>query len=259
MMRRVLNPLLDRLRDDSAPVQHAIFLQLADPMVAEICAGAGFELVVIDTEHGPSGTTDVISQLQAIAAGGADAAVRVANHDPAVVKRVLDAGAITLIVPMVDDADEAREVVAATRYPPQGVRGAASARAARWGRIADYRSSADDGICLITMIETPAAIENIDAICSVDGVDVAFVGPTDLATAMGGALVPTDPEVVEQVERAIGLIVAAGGVAGVFAATPSLAARYAAAGAKLVGCGVDANVLAAATDRLRDSFDDRSM
>ncbi len=247
--------LLARLRDPHAPTQHAVFLQLADPMVAEICAGAGFELVVIDTEHGPSAVTDVIAQLQAIASGGAFAAVRVPDHDRAGIKRILDAGATTLIVPMVDTAADAAAIVAATRYPPAGVRGAASARAARWGRTADYRSVASDGLCVIAMIESPDAVDNVEAICAVDGIDAAFVGPTDLATALGPELLPTSPEVVERVDDAVRRIVASGVVAGTFATTPELAARYRAAGARLIGCGVDANVLAAATDALRASYE----
>ncbi|MEM9517562.1 MAG: aldolase/citrate lyase family protein [Actinomycetota bacterium] len=249
------NPLVARLRDVHAPVQHAVFLQLADPMIAEICAGAGFELVVIDTEHGPSAMTDVIGQLQAIASGGALAGVRVADHDRANIKRVLDAGATTLIVPMVDTADQAAAVVAATRYPPDGVRGAASARAARWGRTTDYRTTASDGLCVIAMIESPEAVANLDDICAVEGIDAAFVGPTDLATALGPGLLPTSPAVVEQVDAAVRRIAASGVVAGTFAATPELGQRYRAAGARLIGCGVDASVLAAATDVLRASFE----
>ncbi len=249
-----VNPLRDRLRDPTAPPQFAMFLQLADPVVAEICAGAGFELVVVDCEHGPAGISEVIAQLQAIAAGRAASAVRVPDHDPAAVKRVLDAGATTVIVPMVDHPDQAGAAVAATRYPPAGIRGVASARAARWGRLEGYHADADGGICVIAMIESPTAIDNVEAICAVDGIDVAFVGPMDLATTLGRPGGATEPSVIDQVESAIRRIATTGKVPGVFAGSPALADRYIAAGARLVGCGVDHRVLAVATDDLRRSM-----
>ncbi|MEO1058364.1 MAG: aldolase/citrate lyase family protein [Actinomycetota bacterium] len=255
-MTSLSNPLRDRLVDRAAPVQFALFLQLSDPMVAEICAGAGFEVIVIDTEHGPSGVTEVITQLQAVAAGGADAAVRVTDHDPGRIKRVLDAGATTIIAPMIDTAENARRVVAATRYPPAGVRGAASARAARWGRVADYHATADAAICVIAMIESSHALANLEEICAVDGIDVAFVGPTDLATSLGRPGAATQPDVVEVVEAAIRRIAAADVVPAVFAGSPELADRYVAAGARLVAAGVDSRVLALGTDALRQSLGD---
>lgn len=232
------------------PVQWGMFTSLADPAAAEICAGAGFDFLVIDTEHAPADLRTVLHQLQAVSAYPLEPVVRAWDDDPALIKRLLDVGARTLLIPMVADAAQAAAVVAATRYV-DGVRGVSSARAARWGRIPSYHATADAQICVIVQVESAAALERIEEIAAVPGIDAIFVGPMDLATSLGHPGGGTLPEVVEVVAGALERIVAAGVAAGVLAATPGTRARYVAAGATFVTVGVDTMLLARATSQLR--------
>lgn len=248
------NNVKARLADASGGVQWAMFVSLADPVAAEICAGAGFDLVVIDAEHGPNDLRTVLVQLQAVAAAGGEAAVRCWNHDPADIKRLLDAGTRTLVIPMINTAEQATAVVAATRYPPDGVRGVSSARAARWGRVPDYHATAADQLCVIAQVESAAGLANIEEICAVDGIDAVFIGPMDLASSLGHIAGGTQPEVVEIVSGALERITATGVAAAVMATSPELIERYTAAGARLVAVGVDTAILATATTALRGSL-----
>lgn len=250
------NEFKQRLADPDAEVAWGMFLALADPVAAEICAGAGFDLLVIDDEHAPNEPRTVLAQLQATSAYPLEAAVRVVTADPAVIKRILDLGARTIFVPMIETADGARAAVAATRYRG-GVRGVSSARAARWGRIPGYHANADDDICVVVQIESANALEHLEEICAVDGIDGAFVGPMDLATSLGHPGGGTLAEVVDIVETTITRIAATGTAAGVMAASTELIGRYVTAGAKFVTVGVDAALLAAATTNVRQSLPDR--
>ncbi len=231
----------------------AIFASLGDPSAAEICALVGFDLVIVDAEHGPNDITSIVNQLRAIEARGGSAGVRAWNHDQALIKRILDLGAQTLVVPMVENADQASRIVEACRYPTAGSRGVATGRAAGWGTIPDYHSSAADELCLIVQVESPAALEQLEAICAVDGVDAVFVGPTDLSSAMGLLAQGTHPDVIPVVADTIRRITAAGLPAGVFASSPETVARYTEAGARFVAVGVDAAVLRAGLVELRSS------
>lgn len=235
---------------DGGPVQWGMFTSLADPVAAEICAGAGFDFVIVDTEHAPADLRTVLHQLQALGAYPLEPVVRAWNDDRALLKRLLDVGARTLLVPMVDSAEQAAAVVAATRYVG-GVRGVSSARAARWGRIPDYHATADSEICVIVQVETRQAIAAVDEIAAVPGIDAVFVGPMDLATSLGYPGGGTHPEVVEVVANTIERIVAAGCAAGVLAATPEVRHRYVGAGATFVAVGVDTMLLSRATSALR--------
>jgi 4-hydroxy-2-oxoheptanedioate aldolase len=235
---------------DPADRQIGVFVALADPIAAEISAGAGFDVVVVDAEHGPNDLRTVLGQLQAIVAGGAEAAVRVVDADPARIKQILDLGARTLVVPMIESAVAARDAVSATRYAPDGIRGLASARAARWGRVEGYHASAADELCVVVQVESIRALSELEAICAVEGVDAVFVGPMDLAASMGLAGGATHPEVVAVVVDAIERIARSGRAPAVMASTPELTARYASAGARFLGVGVDTAVLAAATSAL---------
>jgi 4-hydroxy-2-oxoheptanedioate aldolase len=237
---------------DADDVQLGIFVALADPVAAEISAGAGFDLVVVDAEHGPNDLRTVLGQLQAVAAGGAEAAVRLPDAEPTGVKRILDLGARTIVVPMIDSADQAEAAVRATRYPPHGVRGVASARAARWGRVSDYHATAADDLCVVVQVESAAGLAAIDSICGVEGVDAVFIGPMDLATSLGYVGGGTHPDVVAVVADAIERIGRCGVAPGVMAMTSELAERYRAAGARFIAVGVDTALLASATTALRD-------
>ncbi|MEM9655460.1 MAG: HpcH/HpaI aldolase/citrate lyase family protein [Actinomycetota bacterium] len=255
-MDPIINTFKQRLTDPAAKdqVRYGLFVSLADPVAAEIAAASDMDWLIIDTEHAPNDLRTTLVQLQATEAYGPDIVVRPQEGNRALVKRLLDIGAQTLLVPMVDTAEEAAEVVAWTRYPPRGLRGVASARAARWGRVDGYFDTADDQVCVIAQIESQEGIQNLDAICAVDGVDVLFVGPSDLAADMGHLGDSSHPEVQDAVLETLQRISANGKPAGVYAATPETAERYAAAGATLVIVGVDTMVLSGAFAQLTARF-----
>ncbi len=171
------------------------------PLVAEICAGAGLDWVLIDMEHSPNGLESVLGQLQAVAAYPVTPVVRVPIGDVVTMKQVLDLGAQNVLVPMVSSADEARAVVEAVRYPPRGRRGVGSAlaRSARWNRVEGYLANADDHVSLFVQIETAEGVDAAADIAAVDGVDGVFVGPADLAASMGVLGQQTHPDVVAAV------------------------------------------------------------
>lgn len=235
-------------------VQYGLWVGLADPVAAEIAAGAGFDWLTIDQEHAPNDARSTLAQLQAMAAYPVEPIVRPLQADRALVKQAMDLGARTVLVPMVDTPELAAEMAAAVRYPPTGTRGVASARAARWGRVADHWTQADEDACLVVQVESTTALDNLEAIAAVDGVDALFVGPSDLGAALGHLGAANHPEVRTAVCEAIGAIRAAGKAAGVLGASPELAREYADAGASFVGVGVDTLVLARATTELREQF-----
>jgi 4-hydroxy-2-oxoheptanedioate aldolase len=236
--------------------QIGLFLGMAEPYVADLVADTGFDWLLIDGEHGPNDLRTIIAQLQVLAAHPVRPVVRTRDHDPAAIKQLLDAGAQTLMVPMVETADQARALIRAMRYPPHGIRGVgtAMARAARWNGVADYFTHADDEQCLIVQIESRAALDGLAGILEVDGVDAVFVGPSDLAASLGHLGNPGHPEVRDAAARAIGQIAAAGKAAGVFSADPALAASYRDIGASFVLVGVDALLLRNAAVSLAARF-----
>ena len=153
---------------------------------AEALGCAGFDFLVVDTEHTPIDVAQMTDLLRTIAGTPAQAIVRPPWNDMVMVKRVLDAGAQTLLFPFVQNAEEARRAVASTRYPPEGVRGVAGThRGSRFGTIAGYFARAASELCVIVQIETVAALDELEAIAAVPGVDSIFVGPNDLAASMG--------------------------------------------------------------------------
>ena len=255
-MDPIINTFKQQLTDPATrdQVKYGLFVSLADPVAAEIAAASDMDWLIIDTEHAPNDLRTTLVQLQATEAYGPEIVVRPQEGNRALVKRLLDIGAQTLLVPMVDTAEEAAEVVAWTRYPPNGLRGVASARAARWGRVDDYFGTADDQVCVIAQIESREGMNNLDAICAVDGVDALFVGPSDLAADMGYVGNSSHPEVQEAVLTTLRQISANGKPAGVYAATPETAERYAEAGATLVIVGVDTMVLSGAFNDLAARF-----
>lgn len=238
------NPFKAALRRDE--VQVGLWLALADPNSAEVCATAGFDWLLIDGEHGPYDLPSILSVLRAIAPYGAHPVVRVPSHDASFIKQVLDVGATTLMVPMVETAAQARELVRATRYPPEGIRGVGSilARASRWGGWQDYLAAANETQCLLVQVESAAAAENAEAIARVDGVDGVFVGPVDLAASMGHLGKPTHPDVVAAVDAAIDAIRRAGKAPGIFCPDEEIARRHADRGARFIAVGADAILLA---------------
>lgn len=232
---------------------YGLFVNLADPVAAEITANAGFDWITIDTEHAPNDMRTVLVQLQAVSSADCGVIVRVWDHSRSLIKRVLDLGAQTVLVPMVDNAEQARELVVSMRYPTAGKRGAAGARASGWGRIDGYFEGANEQVCLIVQIETAEGLANLEEICAVDGVDGVFIGPTDLAAAIGHLGKPGHPEVRKTVVEAIERISAAGKPAGVFASTADAVDTYRDAGAKFIALGTDTYLLANATSTLARS------
>jgi len=237
-------------------VTFGLWLALAEPSSAELCATSGFDWVLIDGEHGPYDLRTILAVLQAVAPYPSHAIVRVPSHDPALIKQVLDLGACTLLVPMVDSAAQARDLVRATRYPPQGIRGVGSvlARASRWGHWTDYLQVADDRQCLLVQVESVTAIAKAEEIARVDGVDGVFIGPVDLAASMGHLGQPSHPEVVAAIDTAIDAILRAGKAPGIFCPDEKSARRYVERGVRFVAVGADAILLARAARELASRF-----
>ncbi|WP_299183315.1 4-hydroxy-2-oxoheptanedioate aldolase [uncultured Neptuniibacter sp.] len=233
-----------------------LWLGLPDATCAEIVAGSGFDWLLIDSEHAPFELDSTMRHLQAIAPYGVPAIVRPEEGRTALLKRLLDIGAQTLLVPMCDTAEQARELVKAVKYPPQGVRGLGSslARAANWNRIPGYLQKANDEICLIVQAETVTAMENLQEIAAVEGVDGVFIGPSDLSASMGHIGNPDHPEVVAAIEGGLKIINDAGKAAGLLCINPAKAHNYVEKGAKFVGIGVDTLLLSNAAKQLAESF-----
>jgi 2-keto-3-deoxy-L-rhamnonate aldolase RhmA len=216
----------------------------ASPIVTEAVGCAGFDWGVIDMEHTPLDMMDIVHLLQAVAGTKMVPVVRVPWNETVMVKRVLDAGAQTLLFPFVQNADEARRAVAATRYPPEGVRGMAGmSRGSRFGTIPDYYKAANKQIGVIVQLETPAAVEQLDAIAAVDGVDAIFLGPADLSGAMGHVGQLTHPAVMDLMTRAAQRCKVLGKPVGTVGGTPEVVAQYRAAGFTYVAIASDLGLL----------------
>ena len=249
-----VNPFKAALR--LGPAQIGLWLSLASPYSTEICATAGFDWLLIDGEHSPNDVRSTLQALQAAAGYRSHPVVRVVQGETALIKQMLDIGAQTLLVPMVDTPEQARALVAATRYPPEGIRGvgAAAARASRWGARTDYVNEANQEVCLLVQVESTTGMDNLDAICAVEGVDGVFIGPSDLAASMGFRGQLTHPKVQATVDEAIRRITASGKAAGTLTADNALAQHYLDLGAKFVAVGIEANVLAQGVRRLAQTF-----
>ncbi|MDN4596546.1 HpcH/HpaI aldolase family protein [Leifsonia virtsii] len=245
----------DRLRSTDRTL-YGMWSCAGSPLSAEICAGSGLDIVLIDGEHSPIGLESILSQLQAVAAYPVVPVVRAPYGDPVVLKQLLDLGAQNVLVPMVDSVEQAEDMVRGVRYPPHGIRGVGSAlaRSSRWSRIPDYLARAKDLVSLTVQIETTAALAVAGDIAAVDGVDALLVGPADLAASMGKLGQQNHPEVVAAVERVIAAGRAAGTPVGVNAFDPTMAERYATAGAAYVLVGSDVTLLARASEALADRF-----
>lgn len=233
-----------------------LWLGLADPYCAELAANAGFDWLLIDGEHAPNDLRGMLGQLQAIAPSPSQAVIRPVIGDTALIKQLLDIGAQTLLVPMVESAAQARELARAMCYPPQGIRGVGSAlaRASRWNSIPGYLDKADEQMCLLVQIENLTGLANLDEILAVDGVDGVFIGPADLSAAMGHRGNPGHPEVQAAIEDAIVRIGKAGKAAGILSADQQLARRYLELGARFVAVGVDTTILMRGLQSLAAAF-----
>ncbi|WP_369044771.1 HpcH/HpaI aldolase family protein [Sinomonas sp. P10A9] len=236
--------------------QIGLWVCSGSPLVAEIMAGSGAQWLLIDAEHSPNSLESVLAQLHAVHGYPVLPMVRLPWNDTVLIKQYLDLGAQNLLIPMVNDAEQARAAVAGVRYPPHGVRGVGSAlaRAARWNRIPDYLARADETISLTVQIETAEAVAKVEEILAVDGVDGIFIGPSDLAASMGLLGQQEHPEVRAAVERCLDAAQKAGKPAGVNAFVESSARHYIDRGARFVLVGADVAILARSSEELASRF-----
>ena len=238
--------------------QIGLWCTLPDPSLAELLAGCGYDWLLLDTEHSPADPITVLAQLQAVAPYPGTAVVRPASNDTVLIKRFLDVGAQTLLIPYVESAEEARRAVSAMRYPPAGVRGVAGiTRATRFGRVSDYTRRASEELCLLVQVETAAALSALEEIAAVDGVDGVFIGPADLAASLGHPGNPGHPDVKAAIEDAIARIQAAGKPAGILTTDEAFARRCMELGTRFTAVGVDLAVLIQASEALLGRFRQR--
>jgi 4-hydroxy-2-oxoheptanedioate aldolase len=231
--------------------QIGLWCSLSSNLAIESVAGCGFDWLLIDTEHSPNELDMVLTQLQAVAPYPSHPIVRPAWNDMVLIKRFLDIGAQTLLIPYVQTAEEAAQAVAYTRYPPAGVRGVAAAtRASRFGRVKDYAQRAAAELCVLVQIETRQGLANLERIAGVDGVDGVFIGPGDLAADLGHAGNIPHPEVQAAIEDAIGRVKACGKAPGILMGDEKLARRYIELGCLFTAVGADIVTLARETEKL---------
>ena len=235
--------------------QIGLWSSLSSNYPVEVIAGAGFDWLLLDQEHSPNDLESVLSQLQAAAAYKSHPVVRVPWNDMVTIKRMLDAGAQSLLIPYVCTAEEAKAAVAYTRYPPAGVRGVAgTTRATHFGRVKDYGKRAHEEICVLVQVETEEAMKNIEAICAVDGVDGVFIGPADLHASMGYIGETSNPKVLPLIEDAMRRIRKAGKAAGYLTPLEADARRMIAAGTNFCAVGADVGILARGAEALCAKF-----
>lgn len=228
---------------------------LGSPITTEVLGLAGFDWILMDGEHSPNDVLSFIPQLMALKDSSSAPVVRPQWNDTVQIKRLLDAGFYNFLIPFVQSAEEARAAVAATRYPPDGVRGlSVSQRNNRYGTVKDYFKIVNENIAVMVQIETTTAIAAIDEICAVNGVDGIFIGPGDLSTTMGHIGNPLHPEVQAAMQKVFASAKAHGKPVGILAPVEADARRYIEMGASFVAVGSDLGVFRNATQALRDKF-----
>lgn len=236
-------------------LQIGLWSTLCSNIGAEILAHAGFDWVLLDTEHSPNELPGLVSQLQAMGRGTASAVVRAAWNDTVLIKRILDIGAQSILLPYVQTEQEARRAVQAVRYPPRGVRGVSgSSRASQYGRIKDYLKRADEEVCLLVQIETRSALDQLEAIAGVEGIDGVFIGPADLSASMGHLGQIQHPETQAALQDAARRLAGIGKSAGILTTVESDARRYMEWGYNFVAVGIDTGLLAGGADALAKAF-----
>jgi 4-hydroxy-2-oxoheptanedioate aldolase len=236
-------------------LQIGLWSSLCSPIVSEIISQSGFDWILVDTEHSPNEPPDVLAQLQALKGGTATPIVRPAWNDAVLLKRLLDIGVQAVLVPFVQNAEEARKAVAACRYPPAGIRGiTTSGRGSHYGRVSDYLKRADGEICVLVQVETGEALARIEEIASVDGVDGVFIGPADLSASLGHIGNPNHPEVQAAIQDAVKRLTAIGKPAGILTPSEPDARRYIEWGYRFVAVGSDLGLMAKHADALAKAF-----
>jgi 4-hydroxy-2-oxoheptanedioate aldolase len=236
-------------------LQIGLWSSLCSNIVADILADSGFDWILLDTEHSPNELPSLLSQMQALARGPTTPIVRPAWNDAVLIKRIMDIGAQTLLVPFVQDAEEAKRAVAATRYPPQGIRGTAGgSRASRYGRVPGYLKTANEEVCLLVQVETRAALDKLEEIAAVEGVDGVFIGPSDLAASLGHVGELAHPDVQKEIAGAARRLKAVGKAGGILTLDEDEARRYIDWGYIFVAVGADNVILSRGADRLAKTF-----
>jgi 4-hydroxy-2-oxoheptanedioate aldolase len=236
-------------------LQIGLWHSLSSHFTVEILAECGFDWLLLDTEHSPNELPMVHSQLQAVAGNPTHAVVRPAWNDQVVIKRLLDIGAQSFLIPFIETEEEALKAVASTRYPPKGVRGFASqSRASKFGSVTDYYQRADEEICVLLQIESEKGLTNLEKIARVDGVDGVFVGPGDLSAALGYLGQPAHPEVVKVIDDTIRRIKTCGVAPGVLTGDTKLAQHYIEQGCQFTAVGSDIGVLVSGAKQLVRQF-----
>ena len=247
------NPFKHALKAGKAQI--GLWSSLSSNYSVEVIAGAGFDWLLLDCEHSPNDLESLLTQLQAAAPYPTHPVVRVPWNDMVTIKRVLDVGAQSLLVPYVSTAEEARQAVSFMRYPPAGVRGVAgTTRATRFGRVKDYARRAHEELCLLVQVETEAALANIEAICAVDGIDGVFIGPADLHASMGYTGEIANPAVKPRIDEAIRRIRKCGRAPGILTPNEADARHWLECGALFVAVGADVGILARGADALAAKF-----
>ncbi|HWK97742.1 MAG TPA: aldolase/citrate lyase family protein [Pseudolabrys sp.] len=236
-------------------LQIGLWQSLCSNIAAEICSDSGFDWLLLDTEHSPNEIPDLLSQLQAIEKGTATGIIRPAWNDAVLIKRCLDIGAQTLLIPYVQSVEEAKAAVAATRYPPHGIRGVSvAARASRYGRVPGYLTKANEEICVLVQVETRQSLDAIEAIANVEGVDGVFIGPSDLAASLGHLGNPQHADVQAAMKDAVERLTKVGKPAGILTGNEDEARRYIEWGYLFVAVGSDVGLLAKSADTLAKKF-----
>lgn len=235
--------------------QIGLWSSLSSNYTVEVIAGAGFDWILLDTEHSPNDLESVLSQLQAAAPYPTHPVVRVAWNDMVLIKRMLDIGAQSLLVPYVSTPEEAAAAVSYVRYPPAGVRGVAgTTRASRFGRVKDYARRAHEEICLLVQVETQRALDNLEAICAVDGIDGVFIGPADLHASLGYPGEIANAKVKPLIDDAVRRIRKCGRAPGILTPSEADARHWLDCGALFVAVGADVGILARGAESLAAKF-----
>jgi 4-hydroxy-2-oxoheptanedioate aldolase len=243
--------------------QIGLWTSLASSYSTEICAGAGFDWLLLDGEHAPNDLQGILSQLQVIAGyENTHPVVRLpvghGHIGTTLIKQYLDLGVQTLLIPMVDTAEQAAAIVQATRYPPQGIRGMGGARASRWGRYSNYPKEANDQICVLVQVETQLGLDNLEAIAAVDGIDGIFIGPADLSASLGHVGNANHPQVRSTIDHAFSRILKAGKAPGFLTPDEDLSRHSLSQGVVFMAVGLDVNLLARHTSSLASRFKNTS-
>lgn len=235
--------------------QIGLWASIPSNYTAEVIAGAGFDWILIDTEHTPSDIETVVTQLQAIASYPVTPIVRVPWNDMVTIKRYLDTGVQTLLIPQVNTPEEAKNAVGYTRFPEVGLRGVAgTTRATRFGRIKNYFKYAADEICVLLQAESREALSNLDAIVAIEGVDGVFIGPADLHASLGYLGERSHKDVIPVIDDAISRIVKSGNAAGILTDNEENARHWLNLGATFVAVGADVGILARGAEALAAKF-----